>query len=169
MGVEEHLVFVYGTLKTGEPNHHVLTDPSTGQYRLVGRAQTVTNFPLIIGSEFNIPFLLNCPGKGFLVEGEAYAVDAKKFEALDELEAHPHFYCREEHYVKLEDESLVKVWIYLLPTWQEKLFNEETQMLVSYSNDGPHGRKYVARYVRQQQLEGAGCEINTLIRGTSKN
>ena len=61
---EEHLVFVYGTLKTGEPNESVMNNIDTGVCRLVGKARTIREFPLIIGSKFNIPFLLFSPGVG---------------------------------------------------------------------------------------------------------
>lgn len=57
-------VFVYGTLKKGEPNHNVMTDPNTGIHEFVGVGHTVEKFPLIIASKFNIPFLLNDAGKG---------------------------------------------------------------------------------------------------------
>ena len=39
-----HYVFVYGTLKTGEPNHHWMTEEfaSTGRHKFVGKAQMKT-------------------------------------------------------------------------------------------------------------------------------
>ena len=40
-----HLVFVYGTLKRGEPNHHWLSDPATGQSRAARAALAVTVEP----------------------------------------------------------------------------------------------------------------------------
>ncbi|VDO69844.1 unnamed protein product [Onchocerca flexuosa] len=58
------LVFVYGTLKRGEPNAAILADPATGTQRFVGTGKTVNAFPLIIASQFNIPFCLNKPGIG---------------------------------------------------------------------------------------------------------
>jgi len=139
----KHLVFVYGTLKSGEPNSHVMTDSRTGSYKLMGLARTLTKFPLIIGSKFNIPFLLNHPHHGHFVEGEVYAVDEEKLSALDELEAHPSFYQRELQLVEiLEDKSRVDVWIYLMPSWRNELYNEETDTFQSYSSKGAHGREY---------------------------
>ena len=58
------LVFVYGTLKRGEPNHHWLTDAANGNGRFIGRAVTSELFPLVVASRYNIPFLLNSPGSG---------------------------------------------------------------------------------------------------------
>lgn len=56
-------VFVYGTLKKGEPNHHVISETG-GAYRFVGTGRTINMFPLIITSKYNIPALLAKPGEG---------------------------------------------------------------------------------------------------------
>lgn len=53
-----HLVFVYGTLKRGEPNHHVLTE-TEGQQKIFGKGCTQHKYPLVIGSQYNIPYLLD--------------------------------------------------------------------------------------------------------------
>lgn len=58
------LVFVYGTLKRGEPNTSVMTDLATGMQRFVGTGRTVNAYPLIIASEYNIPFCLDKSGIG---------------------------------------------------------------------------------------------------------
>ena len=65
-----HLVFVYGTLKTGEPNHHVLQDPTKGKKELLGVGETVSKYPLVVASRYNIPYLLDAPGKGLNVKGD---------------------------------------------------------------------------------------------------
>lgn len=62
----ETLVFVYGTLKQGEPNDHVMINPETGKQRFVGVARTLGKFPLIVASKYNVPFLLKQPGHGFV-------------------------------------------------------------------------------------------------------
>jgi gamma-glutamylaminecyclotransferase len=59
-----HLVFVYGTLKTGEPNHSVMSDAETGRAEFVGIGTTINKYPLVIGSRYNIPFLLAQDGTG---------------------------------------------------------------------------------------------------------
>ena len=66
-----HLVFVYGTLKTGEPNHHVLQDPTKGKKELLGVGETASKFPLVVASRYNIPYLLDAPGEGLNVKGES--------------------------------------------------------------------------------------------------
>ena len=57
-----HRVFVYGTLKKGEPNHYWLTDEKNGKAVYVGSGKTSTKYPLVIASRYNIPFLLDQPG-----------------------------------------------------------------------------------------------------------
>lgn len=57
-----HKVFVYGTLKKGEPNHSWFSKEKSGNFRFIGEAKTVEKYPLIIATEFNIPFLLHSPG-----------------------------------------------------------------------------------------------------------
>uniref|UniRef100_A0A672J7V9 Gamma-glutamylaminecyclotransferase n=1 Tax=Salarias fasciatus TaxID=181472 RepID=A0A672J7V9_SALFA len=48
----------------GQPNHHRLLTRPTGSAVFVAPALTVQRFPLIIATEYNIPFLLNLPGDG---------------------------------------------------------------------------------------------------------
>ena len=65
------LVFVYGTLKTGEPNHHLLQNTSDRKQKLFSFGKTAEKIPMVIASSFNIPFLLDCPGKGRHVTGKS--------------------------------------------------------------------------------------------------
>ena len=59
------MVFVYGTLKMGQPNNSILqTAINMSQAKFLGRATTVDCWPLIVYSTFNIPYLLDCKGTG---------------------------------------------------------------------------------------------------------
>ncbi|XP_055475195.1 gamma-glutamylaminecyclotransferase isoform X3 [Psammomys obesus] len=87
-------VFVYGTLKRGQPNHKVMLDRSHGSAVFRGRGCTVESFPLVIAGEHNIPWLLNLPGKGRCVAGEIYEVDEKMLGFLDDFEGCPSMYQR---------------------------------------------------------------------------
>ena len=40
----ENFVFVYGTLKRGEPNHHWMTDKYHGSEKFVAEGQTVEKY-----------------------------------------------------------------------------------------------------------------------------
>lgn len=87
-------VFVYGTLKTGQPNHRVLLDGAHGRAAFRGRAHTLEPYPLVIAGEHNIPRLLNLPGRGHRVFGEVYEVDERMLRFLDEFESCPDMYQR---------------------------------------------------------------------------
>lgn len=43
-------VFVYGTLKRGEPNNHILTNIENGFSKFLSEGQTSRKFPLVIGA-----------------------------------------------------------------------------------------------------------------------
>lgn len=60
-GQNMHKVFVYGTLKKGEPNYSWFSKEKTGHYKFLYEAKTKEKFPLIIGTKYNIPFLLYSP------------------------------------------------------------------------------------------------------------
>lgn len=60
------LIFVYGTLKQGLANHHLIEDTENGLCIPRGPAKTVEKYPLIIASKYNIPFLLYAPGQGYV-------------------------------------------------------------------------------------------------------
>ena len=57
-------VFVYGTLKRGQPNHHLLENVENGKATFIGEGKTEKKYPLIIASRCNLPFLLNVEGTG---------------------------------------------------------------------------------------------------------
>lgn len=79
------LVFVYGTLLAGEPNHRYLR-----RARLVAEGLTRPQFTLYDLGAF--PGLVR--GGSHAVPGEVYEVDEPTLAALDLLEGHPEFYCR---------------------------------------------------------------------------
>ncbi|UYV60833.1 GGACT [Cordylochernes scorpioides] len=140
------LVFVYGTLKSGEPNHDLIKSSSTGA-RLVGRAKTCHRWPLIIASRYNIPYLLHCRDKGEHVLGEVYEVDDDMLAKLDELECHPDYYTRRKEPVHLLSTSTeITPWIYFLRDYKPELL--DFPMLSEYFSIGTHGKPYVPRYLR---------------------
>lgn len=62
--MSRNLVFVYGSLKQTQPNHHWLTDKANGEAQLRGLATTEEKFPLVVASRYNIPYVLASPGTG---------------------------------------------------------------------------------------------------------
>ena len=102
-------VFVYGTLLSGERNHHLLAHA-----RLEGEARTEPLFTLYdLG-----PFPGLVPRGSQMVAGEVYEVDEPTLAALDRLEGHPDFYRRAS--VGLDDGT--SVLAYLLTSEQVRAY-----------------------------------------------
>jgi gamma-glutamylcyclotransferase (GGCT)/AIG2-like uncharacterized protein YtfP len=95
-------IFVYGTLRRGQPNHGFLAKAQFG-----GLAYTAPRYTLL-----DLGF---CPGLAEggadAVTGEVWGVTDRQLDALDALEGHPKFYRRGD--VELDDGR--KVMGYLLP------------------------------------------------------
>ncbi|XP_075988294.1 putative gamma-glutamylcyclotransferase CG2811 isoform X2 [Anticarsia gemmatalis] len=141
-----HKVFVYGTLKRNEPNHHWLTNKENGVSNFVGDGVTASKYPLIIATRYNIPFLLYSPGEGHYVKGDVYEVDDKMLSKLDILEDHPNYYIREMDDIKVFNQStnkeeIIKCWVYFLKKFKPELLKRPT--MESYSSAGPHQLPYM--------------------------
>jgi gamma-glutamylcyclotransferase (GGCT)/AIG2-like uncharacterized protein YtfP len=91
-------VFVYGTLKRGQVNHHCLA-----QARWLGDAE----LPGLVLHDLG-PFPMAVPGDG-CIRGELYGVDAEALARLDRLEGCPRLYERQRW--SLRDGGLA--WVYL--------------------------------------------------------
>lgn len=76
----QHSVFVYGTLKQGFPNHHLMPE---AEFR--GTAQTTNRLPLVLAGQWYTPVLIAESG-GHRVTGELYGVDDDGLRYLDDLE-----------------------------------------------------------------------------------
>ena len=59
-------IFVYGTLKKGERNEPLMKKVKT---EFVGMAKTVEKWPMVIGTTFKTPAMLNNPGVGNQIVG----------------------------------------------------------------------------------------------------
>ena len=93
-----HLVFVYGTLKRGERNHHWLEGASwQGEAELHG----------VLLHDLG-PFPMAVIGEGTAI-GEVYAVEERGLARLDELEGYPRLYDRQV--LSLSDGR--QAWVYL--------------------------------------------------------
>jgi gamma-glutamylaminecyclotransferase len=119
------LVFVYGTLKRGLHNHHVMAR-ARGEF--LGEAHTLTEYPLVADG---LPYLLDQPGTGQIVQGEVFRVwESDGWELLDRLESHPSFYRRRVERVAVDRGGHVMAWIYFLATVHPRL--AERPHLASY-------------------------------------
>lgn len=57
-------VFVYGTLKKGFANHYLMQNGANGVVHFVTAGLTKDAFPLVVGTDASIPFLLPLKGQG---------------------------------------------------------------------------------------------------------
>jgi gamma-glutamylaminecyclotransferase len=96
-------VFVYGTLKRGFPNHHLMPKAA-----FVGPCGTFDKIPLVIAGPWYTPTLIPESG-GHKVTGELYGVDDAGLAYLDDLEGvgRPHGFDRIQLEVHLADSSTV--------------------------------------------------------------
>ncbi len=77
-----HMMFVYGTLKRGFPNHELWME----KHRFVGQFQTRNSFPLVVAGKWHSPVVIAEPGKGHKISGEVYIVDDQGLFELDRIE-----------------------------------------------------------------------------------
>ncbi|XP_077572660.1 gamma-glutamylaminecyclotransferase-like [Stigmatopora nigra] len=147
-------IFVYGTLKSGQPNHFRMLNKSIGQAHLLASAITMEKFPLVIAGEYNIPFLLNLPSLGHRVHGELYRVDEPMLSFLDDFENTPTMYQRtlvtlavEEWLGQGKDEEMsavgdvIEAFVYSTTTYKPEWVS--LPHYKSYDSCGPHGLEYV--------------------------
>jgi gamma-glutamylcyclotransferase (GGCT)/AIG2-like uncharacterized protein YtfP len=104
-GNETRPVFVYGTLRRGFCNHHLLRRGT-----FVGAGETVPRLVMHVAG--GIPFASDAEA-AYPVRGEAYAVDPVTLAELDRLEDHPHWYVRTPIDIRLDDGRFLAAEIYL--------------------------------------------------------
>lgn len=111
-------VFLYGTLKTAEQNHYLLLQKGNGVAKYIQKAVTREKLPLVVATQYNIPFLLNKPGVGHFVTGEIFEVDDRMLQVLDRLEDVGNMYDREVmtfNTVGMNDSmSSIEAFVYIL-------------------------------------------------------
>lgn len=100
---QKHLIFVYGSLRQGHGNHHLLEGAScygTGQTLSNCAMYVVSGYPYVTSSEQRYPII-----------GELYAVDVAMLEKLDKMEGHPRYYVRRETTVVVAGQEYT-CWMY---------------------------------------------------------
>ncbi len=120
------LLFVYGTLKCGCCNHHILK-PMIKEI-ISFSVITIEKYPMYRGDSY-FPFLVDQPGIGDYIKGHLFDVDDNYLERLDRFEGVPNLYKRKVIQVtkneivyeatvyikakktKLENKKLINDWI----------------------------------------------------------
>ncbi|KAL6059100.1 GGACT domain-containing protein [Balamuthia mandrillaris] len=94
-------VFVYGTLKRGFRNHHVMH----GNAQFLGVGRTLQKWPLVRYGERNVPYLLPLQGLGKHIRGEVWTCSEEKLREMDVFEGVPTYYDRLLIDVVMEEEQ----------------------------------------------------------------
>lgn len=104
---DKHLVFVYGTLRTGYNNHFYL---ETSKW--IDHAKTKEKYSMF---ESGIPFVYKELDLT-TITGEVYEVSDDVLYWLDMLEGHPNVYKREEVKIQLGfNKEIITAWLYFYP------------------------------------------------------
>ncbi|MBC20119.1 MAG: gamma-glutamylcyclotransferase [Planctomycetaceae bacterium] len=103
-------IFVYGSLRTGMPQHSLLAGA-----RFLGETLTLAEFTLFDTGEW--PAAIT--GGKTAITGEVYAVPKDRLVEIDRYERHPSFFRRTQ--VMLADRRSAWMWIYVAqiqPHWR---------------------------------------------------
>lgn len=118
--MEMHSVFVYGTLKRGFFNHHLLYSPSQSDSiaNFIDIGMTAEDvFHLNLAGPYHIPYLTSPKDEDVQrgrVFGEVFKVNQPMLQALDALEGVPTHYVRETKKIRLlQSEKEMDCFIYV--------------------------------------------------------
>lgn len=122
-------VFVFGTLKRGYSNHHVLGPHA----KLVGEAETTSCYRMF---SVGFPVIIE-DGDGYPVAGELYDVPPKQLIWLDQLEGEGRMYHRKVTEVTLKSGGPIECYIYVGADeyWSRQFAGREPDRL---NEDGLH-------------------------------
>jgi len=130
------MLFVYGSLKKGFDNHHLLSRYT----RRIGKAITVSKFGMFGDSFGNYPYLIPVPL--MRIHGELYEIQREELmEKLDRFEGYPDYYERKKILVKTH-QGITRAFVYIqpqtaIPQGQKPLreWKEDTDYKVKYLED----------------------------------
>lgn len=109
------LLFVYGTLKRGEKNHHVLADAI-----YLGDIQTSPDYLLVDLGPY--PGMIEKPLAGIVVEGELFKIPSSLLNKLDKIEGSPYLFNLEP--ITLADGSKAFAYIYKQSVIDARILSE---------------------------------------------
>lgn len=140
----KNLVFSYGTLKRGFPNHSLMLDINAS---FIGDARTKFNYPLVLAGKWNVPFLIdkkNYPNS-YEVKGELFEVDNLGIAILDKFEGVGNgYYKRLKIEVQCKTEkgntSIMSAWCYFRYENTENLLVDSSKFISFF------GKKELEKY-----------------------
>ncbi|XP_058775517.1 putative gamma-glutamylcyclotransferase At3g02910 [Vicia villosa] len=146
-----HIIFAYGTLKRGFPNYALMEDLKTkDDLVFVDTCHTEDPHPLVIGPH-GIGYLINLPGSGHRVKGEAYAVSDEALVRLDEIEGVEYGYYERVPVVVVRDGGeRVKAEAY----FGHRSFGEILWKMKGEVGLVEYGEKEVREFVRKEHRPG---------------
>jgi len=111
-----HLLLAYGTLKRVYGNSRVFGNGG-GEFVAEGTTEdkfvmTTAGFPRVYETD-RFAFELVSGHAGF-VHGDLWRVNDAALAACDRIEGHPKWYYREEVDVRIDPETVVKAWLYIM-------------------------------------------------------
>lgn len=110
MTTEQHLIFVYGTLRKGYWNHKFIENST-----FLGKGYTVSD--KFVMRAVSYPFVSDAVGNDIRnstkIFGELYAVTDAVFKDLDRLEGYPRFYDRRQVEVEIRGNGTEVAWMYI--------------------------------------------------------
>lgn len=98
-----HLLFVYGTLRSGHSNHHLLKDACC-----YGVGNTLEKYAMYLTSGY--PYV-NSHESRYPIVGELFGIDDNTLLELDKMEGHPRYYERRETPVTVDGKQYT-AWMY---------------------------------------------------------
>lgn len=92
-------IFVYGTLKQGMKNHHILNRMKA---IYIAEVETTKTFPMFdLGNSF--PYLQDKPGIGSIIQGQLFMIDDEYEKDLDYFEGVPTLYKKGKIDIEVEN------------------------------------------------------------------
>lgn len=102
--MEQNFLFVYGTLKEGYSNNHILDDS-----KKIGEAITKNKYAMYSNGYF--PYLVDNE-ENINIKGELYEINERTLQRCDRLEGYPRFYDRKLIDVLVKNKTY-KAWCYI--------------------------------------------------------
>ncbi|XP_060067944.1 gamma-glutamylaminecyclotransferase-like [Ylistrum balloti] len=154
-------IFVYGTLKRGQPNNKLMEGIFDGEVTYLGKGVTGKEYPLVIAAAaWNLPCMLAVEGTGKKIQGDVFEVDEEMLSFLDGFEGHPDFYRRRQIIIQLmkdrngqnlDPPNVLTCWCYFYLKYDRSYLT--LPFLDDYDSWGPHGLVYDERELEENTNE----------------